>query len=277
MTAESELWACRVCRSINSRRSNRCYSCHTPREAAAVAPTDLPTVGAAPPVVHTGTYKSSEMRAVMVTLAGGAFIAATMLAAFFIWQVGSLRADGKATAANELFDGYAIYLALLPALGVVALLAYAAWISRVVDNLPALGLGYSRVSGTFAFIEPLIPGFNLYALPARLGEVLRKLEDKGGGLALLGLSFILVVIPPIVGALLMRYMLPRTFDPTRFRSVVTFEGLSPEFIRTGSFMFLLASTLVAVGLAIGLSLIWRTERLARAHVAAGKGATPPRR
>jgi hypothetical protein len=266
MTAESDYWACRVCRSINSRRSNRCYSCHTPREAAAVAPADLPTVGAAPPVVHTGTYKSSEMRAVMVTLTGAVFILGTMAAAYLLWQIVSLRADGERAASDELIDAYVPYLAVLPVLGGVALLTYAAWISRVVENLPALRLGYSRVSGTMAFIEPLIPGFNLYALPARLGEVLRKLDEKGNGLALLGLSFLLVVIPPAVGLLVLRIFVPRSFDPTRFRSAIT--ALTDEFLRTAGFTTLLTATFMAVGLAIGLSLIWKVERLARTRAEA---------
>ena len=279
MTAESELWACRVCRSINSRRSNRCYSCHTPRDAAEVKPEDIPTVGALPPVVHTGTYRSTELRAVMVTLAGAIFILATLAAAYLIWQVGSLRGAGEKAASDDLFASYGPYLALVPVLGVVALLAYAAWISRVVENIPALGLGYSRVGSGMAFLEPLIPGFNLYALPARLGEVLRKLDAKGNGQALLGLAFILVVGPPLVGAVVLRYVAPRTFDPTRFRAA--FAGITDDFARTGSFVILLTSTLIAVGLAIGIALIWKVERLSRelaeARAREPKATTPSSR
>ena len=263
MTAQSDLWACRVCKSINSRRSNRCYSCHTPREAAEVNPADMPTIGAAPPVVHTGTYQSTEMRAVLVTLAGGILVAATLASGFLLWQVGSLQGDGEHAAAEELWSGYGPYLAALPVLGVVALVAYAAWISRMVTNLPALGLGYSRVSGQMAFIEPLIPGFNLWALPARMGELLKKLDEKGSGMALLGLAVILVVAPPIVTGVLLRYLAPRSFNPTRLRSVIDLSAISDELVRTGSFFLLLTSTLVAVGLVIGMSLIWRLERQAR--------------
>lgn len=265
-----ELWACRVCRSINSRRSNRCYSCHTPKEAAAVAPTDLPTIGAAPAVEYTATYRSSEMRAVVVTIAGAAFIVAAVAAAFLIWQIASIRADNKLREAEDLIAGYGPSLIVLPALGVAALLAYAAWISRVVENMPALGLGFSRVSGTMAFIEPLIPGFNLFALPARLGEVLRKLEDKGGGMALLGLATILVIGPPLVSGIVLRITAPRSFDMTTFR--VAFDGFTNEFIRIAGFMSLLSATFVAMGLIIGLSLIWRVERLARARAATQSAA-----
>jgi hypothetical protein len=249
MTADTELWACRVCRSINSRRSNRCYSCHTPREAAAVNPAELPTTGAAPPVIHTGSYQSTEMRAVLLTVAAIAFILGTFASTFLLWQVGSLRAAGDRAAANDLFDGIRPILVLVPIFGVLALLAYAAWISRVVANLPALKLGYSRVSATMAFIEPLIPGFNLYALPARLGEVLKKLDEKGNGLPLLGLAAVLFLAPAVVAGIAIR--LSREFETTG------------DFLRTSGFTLFLAFVFQAIGLLIGVYLVWQVERLAR--------------
>ena len=259
MTAEAEFWACRVCKSINSRRSNRCYSCHTPRDAAEIKPQDMPTVGAMPPVVHTGTYRSTEMRAVMVTLATIIFIMGTFITTYLLWQVGSLRNAGQRAASDDLFDTVTPLLPLVPALGVVAILAYAAWISRVVDNMPALGLGYSRVSPTFAFIEPLIPGFNVYALPARLGEVLNKLDRGGSGLPLLGLAWILFVGPVAVAAFLLRFSL-------RADSAV-------DFLRTSGFLIFLGYTFQAIAILIGVFLIWKIERLTRTLAAAdGKDA-----
>jgi hypothetical protein len=258
MTAATEMWACRVCRSINSPRSTRCYSCHTPREAAAVNPADLPTTGAAPPIVHTGTYESSEMRAVLSTVAGIAFIIGTFVSTFLLWQVGAMRAAGDRAGANELFDGIRPILYLVPIFGVLALVAYAAWISRVVSNLPALDLGYSRVSPTMAFMEPLIPGFNLYALPARLGEVLKKLDEKGNGLPLLGLAALLVIVPAVVAGIAIR--LSREFETTG------------DFLRTSGFTLFLEFVFQAVGFAIGIFLIWQIERTARTRAEAATRA-----
>jgi hypothetical protein len=254
MTADADLWACRVCRSINTRRSTRCYSCHTPREAAAVNPADLPTTGAAPPVIHTGTYESSEMRAVLTTVAGMAFILGTLVSTFLLWQVGSMRAAGDRAGANDLFAGIWPILLLVPLFGVLALLAYASWISRVVANLPALKLGYSRVSATMAFMEPLIPGFNLYALPARLGEVLKKLDEKGNGLPLLGLAAVLFIGPAIVAGIAIR--LSREFERTG------------DFLRTSGFTLFIEFVFQAIGLLIGIYLIWQVERLARTRAEA---------
>lgn len=250
MTA-SDYWACRVCRSINSRRSNRCYSCHTPREAAEVNPADMPTIGAAPPVVHTGSYQSTEMRAVLVTIAVFAFVLGTIVSTYLLWQVGSLRGSGQRAESDELFNSMGPFLALVPVLGVVALLTYAAWISRVVSNLPALGLGYSRVSATMAFMEPLIPGFNLYALPARLGEVLKKLDEKGNGVPLLGLAAVLFIGPAVVAGIAIR--ISREFETTG------------DFLRTSGFTLFLAFVFQAMGLIIGVYLVWQVERMSRAR------------
>ena len=248
-----ELWACRVCRSINSRRSNRCYSCHTPREAAEVHPADMPTIGAMPAVVHKGTYQSTEMRAVLATVAVVAFVLGTLVTTFLLWQVGSLRGAGERAESDELFNTITPLLAVVPIFGVLALVAYAAWISRVVSNLPAIGLGYSRVSATMAFMEPLIPGFNLYALPARLGEVLKKLDEKGNGIPLLGLAAILFIGPAIVAAVAIR--ISREFETTG------------DFLRTSGFTLFLAFVFQAMGLLIGVYLIWQVERLARERAA----------
>jgi hypothetical protein len=261
MTSDTDYWACRVCRSINARRSNRCYSCHTPREAAAVNPMDLPTTGQAPPVVHTGTYRSTEARAVLVTLATAIFILGSLAATFMLWQVAELRSAGERGQSDDLFESLTPLFVLVPILGIAALVSYAAWISRVVENLPALGLGYSRVSPTMAFLEPLIPGFNLYALPARVGEVIRKLDEKGPGLPLLGLSFILVIGAPIAAGVLIR--VSREFETTG------------DFLRTSGFTLFLAFAVQAVGLGIALYLVWLVERLARTRAEQPPSAQQP--
>ena len=211
----------------------------------------MPTVGAMPPVVHTGSYQSTELRAVLVTIAVFAFVFGTIVSTYLLWQVGSLRGSGQRAESDAMFNGIGPFLVLVPVLGVAALLTYAAWISRVVSNLPALGLGYSRVSPTMAFMEPLIPGFNLYALPARLGEVLKKLDEKGNGLPLLGLASLLFIGPAVAAAIAIR--LSREFETTG------------DFLHTSGFTLFLAFVFQAMGLIIGVYLIWQVERLARAR------------
>jgi len=261
VTAESDLWACRVCRSVNSRRSNRCYSCHTPREAAEVKPADLPTVGEAPPIEHTYTYRTSEMRAVFVTLATAILIMVTFVVLYLLWQASSLRVAGQRAESEDLYDTVLPFLPFLPVLAGVALVTYAAWISRVVANLPALGLGYSRVSSTMAFIEPLIPGFNLYAIPARVGEVLRKLDERGNGLPLLGLAWVLFIVPVAVLGLAIRISTPGSRFDYLFN--LPRSPIQPSGIQTVAFTLFMGFTVQAMALLIGLFLVWKIERLSR--------------
>lgn len=259
MKTEADFWACRVCRSINGLRADRCYSCHTPREVAAAKPTDLSVTERDPLPGPTGTYVSSEARAVWVTIAAVAFILATFIALWMNWQVGDLRASGDRAGANQLFQERAPFFLVPTVLGILALVAYGAWISRAVANLPPLGAGYSRVSANWAFIEPLIPGLNLYSLPARAGEVVQKLGDSGRGLPMIAISFFLIIGPPIVAAVLIR--------ASRF-----FEG--PEYHRTVATTLIVMFAVQAIGIIIALWVMWHIEGLFRARVARGVPATP---
>ena len=79
--------------------------------------------------------------------------------------------------------------------------------------------------------------------------MLRKLDEKGPGLPLLGLAFILVIGAPLAAAVLIR--VSSEFETTG------------DFLRTSGFTLFLAFTVQAVGIAIGLYLVWMVERLAR--------------
>jgi hypothetical protein len=256
MKTEEEFWACSVCRSMNPRRSDRCYSCHTPREFAGASPAEVamsPSGPAPMPVPIAAIYQSSESRAVIVTVATDLFLLGSAVALWAFWSIGDLRAAGRAADADRLLAQRLPVLAAAPALGVVALLAYAAWISRVVANLPALGLGFSRVSPTMAFIEPLIPGMNLYSLPARAGEVLSKLEGVGRGHVLIGLAWLIGVTPAFAAVWILR--------------IGRFTESGADWLRTTGVTFLVTAALSGVGILIGLVVIWHIEALCRDRAA----------
>jgi hypothetical protein len=246
---EADFWACRVCRSINPIRSDRCYSCHTPRAVAGARPTDLSVTEREPPPAITSVYRSTEARAVAVSIATIGFILATFLALWVTWTIGDARAvDGRRAAELVQAERWPLLL-LAPITGVLALVAYAAWISRVVENLPALGGGYSRVSPTMAFIEPLIPGVNLYSLPARTAEAVRKLEGASQTFALIAIAFLLVVGPPIVAAL-------------AIRGASLFESRA-ELTRTIANALIGSFSIQSIGLLVGLAVVWQIEGLCR--------------
>ena len=135
----------------------------------------------------------------------------------------------------------------------LALLAYAAWIRRAVENLPSLGLGFASVSPTWAFVEPLIPGFNLYSIPARIAEVIQKLGGHLYATALIGLAWILLVGPAVVLVYVARF--------TRFL------GTGPELLRVTSIGAIAVFVFQAIALALMLVVLWQVEKLLRAKAA----------
>jgi hypothetical protein len=251
----ADIWICNVCRSINPISSNRCYRCHTPIQIAAAKPEDL-AVQQAPREAHTeivGTYRSTETLATLVTVAGIAFIFAMFLTIWTVFTVNDVRANEGREAADALFQSRFLLLVPGPAIGVLALLAYALWIRRVVENLPALGLGFSRVSPTWAFFEPLIPGFNLYAIPTRIAEVIQKLGGHLYATALIGLAWILVIGP----ALLLLYV-------ARFTRLF---GTGAELLRVTSLSSLIVFAFQSVALVLMLVVMWQVEKLLREKAA----------
>jgi hypothetical protein len=170
------------------------------------------------------------------------------------WSIVNLRLEGEADSADRLFTERVPFFALAAVLGVAAFVAYGAWISRVVANLPALGVGYSRVSPTMAFIEPLLPGVNLYSLPTRAAEVVRRLDGGTGPLVLIVIAWFLAVGPAAVSVWIFRVAYLAESDVDRLRTIAA--------TAVGLFAF------QALSIALGLVVIWRIEGLCRARAAA---------
>jgi hypothetical protein len=254
---EADFWACSQCRSINPIKSDRCYSCHTPRAVAAVKPTELSlTDTKPPPIVAVEPFRSSEGRAVLATIAMVLFALGAAVAVWMYWSIVELRAEGKGAAADRLMDERLPFFAIAAVLGGLALLAYGAWISRVVANLPALGAGYSRVSPTMAFIEPIIPGVNLYSLPTRAAEVAGKLDGGTGPIVLIVLAWFLAVGPAAVAAWILRAAYLAESGADQLRTI----GLTA----VGTFAF------EVVAICLGIVVIWRIEGLCRARAGTAK-------
>ena len=263
MKSAADIWICNVCRSINPISANRCYRCHTPIQVAAAKPEDL-AVQQAPREKHegrVGTFRSTETLATLTTVAAVAFILAGFLALWTVFQVNDLRVTDGRKAADELFQQRLLLIVPAPVVGVLALLAYAAWIRQVVANLPALGLGFGRVSPTWAFAEPLIPGFNLYSIPARIAEVIQKLGGHLYATALIGLAWLLVIVP----AALLLYV-------ARFTRIF---GTGADLLRVTSLSSLIVFAFQAAALVLMLVVIWQVEKLQRAKADALASAPAP--
>lgn len=261
MAGEQDFWACKGCRSINTARSSRCYSCHTPREAGGVHPSQLPTTGSAGPIQIVGTYRSSELWLVLVTLAAVVFVATTALSLSILLQIGELYEKGQRAAGTALFSERVPFYFGAVGATIVALVLYGLWMRQVVANLPHVGLGFARVSPDMAFVEGLVPGFNVYTIPARMADILQKLEGKGRGLLLVVIAWGLVIGPPVI-----------VFVASRVaRWVDDFGG----WLHTFALLLIGSFAIQTVGLVCGLMAAWRIERLMRERAANGPVSTPP--
>jgi hypothetical protein len=186
-----EPWVCGSCRSLNEVRSTRCYKCRTPRALAEADLSTLITAGAgaaessaavaqAARTAVLGGYKDSAARAglaqCMVVATGVLAVVATLAGADVL---GTLADGDTASARRDIAFLNVLGLACY-AFAAVALVSWAAWLSRVVDNVPKVGLGWPNVSPTAAFIENFLPGWNLLRVPAIVRDVLHRLEPKDG-------------------------------------------------------------------------------------------------
>ena len=256
VTTSSDVWACAACRSINNKRAGRCYRCYTPRAASGMALADVPVVGALPAVPVLQSYRSSGLRAWFVT---AALVVFAIILGAYLWHLHEVTAAAASDSRDEALTGF---IGILFAAVGVTLFAYATWISRVVDNLPAIGLGYSRVTPRAAFFEPLIVGRNLLTLRGRMVEVLGKVDPAGRGTSMVAAATIALMGPPIV-AVVWRF---DYFLLLRDRYVVITNIAVVGF------------GVQVVGFALAIALIWRVERRSRAlylAMAAGASAETP--
>jgi hypothetical protein len=245
----SDIWVCGRCRSINPLSRGRCYRCNTPIEVAAAKPEELTVQHVEVAPEPTGVYRSSETLAVVVSIATVAFIMATLVALWINWSATDLRSNGEAGAAQELLRDRLPLLVLAPVIGALAVASYGLWIRRVVENLPALGVGYSRVSPTWAFFEPMIPGFNLYALPTRIAEAIEKLGPHPWAVPLLGLALLLAFVPPVAAGVLLRF--------------TGLFGTGEELRGAIAIGLILVFICQAIALVLGLVVLWQVEGLQR--------------
>jgi Domain of unknown function (DUF4328) len=214
-------WVCGSCRSLNEARTTRCYKCGTPRALAEADLSTLITAGAgvaessaavaeAARTAALGGYRDSAARAglaqCMVVATGILAVVASVAGADVLGDI--VRGDTERAR-----DNVAVVVALgwvLVAVAGVTLVSWAAWLSRVVDNVPKVGLGWPKVSPTAAFIENFLPGWNLLRVPAIVRDIIHRLEPKDGrGDALLAVAWLGLVggvMLPRAGAYYVRYL-----------------------------------------------------------------------
>jgi hypothetical protein len=210
--AGREPWICGACRSVNEFKSQRCYKCRTPRELAEADVSQLITAGAgaseavvtaaqAARTAALGDYRSSGERAGLTQCLLGATAVLAVLSSVAGADLiaGALAGDSETVRENAPVV-VAIGLATYAAAG-LTLVSWAVWLSRVVDNVPKIGLGWPNVSPGQAILENFLPGWNLLRVPAILRDVVTRLEPGDGR----GNMLIAVAWLGLVGGVLLPY------------------------------------------------------------------------
>ena len=256
MVGAEEIWVCANCRSVNKLRAKQCYNCRTPKERAAVDPSSehIGSRQVTLPEFHS-SRPFAVVASVLILVIGTIQAINSLISAALVLRF----AEGSTIAEDEIVSAGLFGLTTI-GIGLIALTAWAFWLSKVVRVMPALGLGYPAANGLMAFIENFIPVLNLWRVPAIVRDVVVRLEpneSKGGAL----------IFAAWIG-LIAGYLLPR------FGALL--NGLSSEtdedFYRNGALINTVAAGLVLVGSVFLVALIWWIEGRIRRRRAAGTQA-----
>ncbi len=267
---DADIWVCGECRSVNNLRSKQCYHCRTPRDVAAVDPSE---------VEGTGHGKLREVALPEFRPSRRAALLASALLIFLpVMQIVSTIADallfGRILKDPALLNDPAFGQSIeslvagsiaLATLGValLALTGWAFWLSRVVVAMPALGLGYPPTDGLMAFVENFLPGLNLFRVPAIVRDVIRRLDPE----SIRHEALIFVAWIGLLGG----YLTPRfTVYLDLFGS-----GTLEEAVQETLVVQAIATAMVVVGATFLVVLIWWIEKridLRRAAQLAGEPA-----
>ncbi len=249
----TNMWACGSCRSVNNAKANRCYSCHAPRDVVAVAAGEMPTLGKAVAAPAEHPYRSARLRALLAILL---ILTAAVLSLVLWWYeyrlVGALLNGNDQEIIKILTEeNLQIFLLAWLPVAVAALVMWAAWISRMMDNLPALGMGYPRVTPAMAFVENFLPGFNLFRMPARIREISGKL-DPTGNQGLIAVTWL---------ALFGSWLIARVATFVILFAIKSVDGrLQASLVIDG-----IVAVVGAVGYLLVIVIIYRTEQMAGAR------------
>lgn len=260
---DADIWVCGNCRSVNKLRAKQCYSCRTPQHLASVDPADILATGhGALREIALPEFRSSRgeamLASVLILLVAGLNIVSTVVASQVLR---GMLDDPNATIEGvtaDLIAAGSISLATL-GVGILALTAWAFWLSRVVVAMPALGLGYPAANGTMAFVENFLPGLNLFRVPAIVRDVVRRVEPaEGRGEALIFAAWI---------GLLGGFFVPRIGGFLGLFAGDTVDTVAAA-IRNQLVVEGVAAGLVLVGAVFLVALIWWIEaRIARRRAA----------
>ncbi len=272
----TDIWVCGSCHSINRQRGNKCYKCSATQAKAATG--EMATLRQEQAVVSRTVFAYRPAWALMfaaamflVILAGIhlASIPFSLEAQRFVsGQLDVLAAGGtineaafKARIAESNLFGLIRLAVVVP-----SLLFFAAWLSRVVGNVPALGGGVPGTSPGRAFVSTLIPLVNLKTVPGTVQDVLYRLDPKAGGLIMVAIAWVGLVASWIVSYIAGWYLgLRLTFDLHNAASVDEAVASTRGIITATTIIEITTNILIAIGALVLVMVMARIERRSKAR------------
>jgi hypothetical protein len=271
----TDIWVCSSCHSINRQRNTKCYKCGASQTQATGEGSTLRVENALASRTLV-RYRSAWLRGliasvlILVVTALGVLLLLMSLD-YAPW----LRDQLNVIVSGGTVDEKALVAKLLPAaqiglirlgVSVLALLFFAAWLSRVIMNIPALGGGVPNTTPTKAFIYPLIPILNLIKVPGMIQDALYRVDPKSGGFFMVALAWFGLVgswiIDFIAGWVLdikLAGDLGRAEDP---REVSAALG---SYFDLGFAVEIVTWIMVALGSLVLIGVMIRIERRSRAR------------
>jgi hypothetical protein len=271
----TDIWVCGTCHSINRQRNAKCYKCGAKQDMSATGPlADLRTERA---IVQRSAkpYRSSLIFAIIA----GAFILLVAALGLIVLNesIAAYRflRDQLPAIIGGSFTEQELAVALLPTavpamvstlVAVIALFAFALWLSRVVANIPALGGGAPSVSSTRAFFAPFIPIYNLIKVPPIIQEAMYRTDPRAGGFFMIALAWVGLVGSAIVGYIADRWLALRIdsifFNATSMGQLI--DELTAAF-DVAIIVDIVTTLMISVGAVILVLVMLRIESRARAR------------
>jgi hypothetical protein len=271
----TDIWVCGTCHSINRQRNARCYKCGASQTAATGELGDVRTERALATRVHS-RYRSSLLRALIAS----AFLIAVAVfgVIVLILSVGAyrfIRDEIPTMVQTGTFDELALLRAAAPTIvpnlartvcTLGALVFFAAWLSRVTANIPALGGGTPNTTPTKAFVYPFIPILNLIKVPPMIQDALYRLDPKAGGFFMILLAWVGLVGSAIVSFVVGWWINLRVISIGANATTVSevIDGVA-QIIDLQILVDIVTSLMIAGGALVLVLVIVRIETRARAR------------
>jgi hypothetical protein len=271
----TDIWVCSACHSINRQRNAKCYKCGASRSEATTEGSTLRVENALANRTLV-RYRSAWLRGLIASVL---ILIVTALGVLLILMsldyAPWLRDQVDVIASGGTVDTEALAAKLLPAvqiglvrlgLSILALLFFAAWLSRVIMNIPALGGGVPNTTPTKAFIYPLIPIVNLIKVPGMIQDALYRVDPRAGGFFMVAFAWF-----GLVGSWILDFVAGWVLDLKlagelgRAESPKEASAALGSYFDLGMVLDIVIWIMVAVGSLVLIGVMIRIERRSRAR------------